>query len=812
MHSDSTKTEAVQHGSVSPHDSLPVIPLRDIVVFPRTMVPLFVGREKSLNAVEKVINEGAQIALIAQRDARVENPSEDDFFSIGTRGEIIQAANLPDGTVKMLVEGTGRIEAVHIHEKENTLWANVVDLPGMGDDGMEEKAMARQVINQFEEYLKFSQRIPPEVLTAVENAPDAGSMADTVAGNLSLKLVDKQSLLEHLDTGERLKSILEILNREIEVMSAEKNIRGRVKKRIERNQKEFYLTEQMKAIQEELGTADDLRSEVEELREKARKAKMPPQVAEKTEKEIRRLESMPPMSAEGTVVRNYVEWLVELPWTKRSRENLDIGHAQGVLNEDHFGLETVKERILEYLAVRQLVRKPRGPILCLAGPPGVGKTSLGRSIARATNRKFARISLGGVRDEAEIRGHRRTYIGSLPGRIIQSMHRVGTINPVLMLDEIDKSTSDFRGDPTSALLEVLDPEQNNTFSDHYLEVNYDLSQVFFIATANILDGIPPTLRDRLEIIRIPGYTSREKTSIANRFLLPKQIEQHGLKPEQIQVSRKTIERIQREYTSEAGVRNLEREIASLCRKVAKRVASRENKGKVRIHAGSLENFLGVPRHRTAQGIQTPEIGVATGLAWTQNGGELLLTEIGLMPGTGQLILTGKLGDVLKESARAAVSYVRSKAEELDLPRDFHKKQDIHIHVPEGATPKDGPSAGITMVVALISALSRRKVRKSICMTGEITLRGKILPVGGIKEKILAAHQADCETVFLPTENERDLKEIPPAIQRTIDIRLVNHVDEVLPIALMKKEKNFTKKKPEIRSKHQAERTEVSFPN
>ncbi len=812
MHSDSSKTEALHHGSPSPHDSLLVLPLRDIVVFPRTMVPLFVGREKSLNAVERVINEGGQIALIAQRDAKVEDPIANDFFSIGTRGEIIQAANLPDGTVKMLVEGTGRIEAIHIHEKENALWANVVDLPGTDDDGVEEKAMARQVINQFEEYLRFSQRIPPEVLTAVENAPDAGSMADTVAGNLSLKLVDKQRLLEHLDTGERLKSILEILTREIEVLSVEKNIRGRVKKRIERNQKEFYLTEQMKAIQEELGTADDLRSEVEELREKARKAKMPAKVAEKTEKEIRRLESMPPMSAEGTVVRNYVEWLVELPWTKRSRENLDIGHAQDVLNEDHFGLEKVKERILEYLAVRRLVRKPKGPILCLAGPPGVGKTSLGRSIARATNRKFARISLGGVRDEAEIRGHRRTYIGSLPGRIIQSIHRVGTINPVLMLDEIDKLTSDFRGDPTSALLEVLDPEQNNTFSDHYLEVNYDLSQVFFIATANILEGIPPTLRDRLEVIRIPGYTPREKTNIANRFLLPKQIEQHGLKPEQIQVSRKTIERIQSEYTSEAGVRNLEREIASLCRKVAKRVASGENEGKIRVHASSLESFLGIPRYRTVQGIKTPEIGVATGLAWTQNGGELLLTEIGLMPGTGQLILTGKLGDVLKESARAAVSYVRSKAEELELPRDFHKKQDIHIHVPEGATPKDGPSAGITMVVALISALSRRKVRKSICMTGEITLRGKILPVGGIKEKILAAHQANCETVFLPTENERDLREIPTAIQRAIDIRLVNHVDEVLPIALMKKEKKISKNKTNIQSKHQTERTEVSFPN
>ena len=812
MHSDDSTTEAFHDEPRTPHDSLPVLPLRDIVVFPHIMIPLFVGREKSLKAVGKVMDEGTQMALIAQRDARVEDPLEGDFFSIGTRGEIVQAANLPDGTVKMLVEGVGRIGAVHIHERETVLWADIVDLPEDRADGTEQKAMARQVISRFEEYLKLSQRIPPEVLTAVENAPNSAAMADTIAGNLTLKLADKQRILEQLDLRKRLESLLEILNGEIEVLSVEREIRGRVKKRIERSQKEFYLTEQMRAIQEELGTADDLRSEVEELREKAKKAKMPAGIAEKTEKEIRRLESMPPMSAEGTVVRNYIEWLVELPWAKRSREKLDIAHAQAVLDEDHHGLEKVKERILEYLAVRRLVRKPRGPILCLIGPPGVGKTSLGRSIAKATNRKFARISLGGIRDEAEIRGHRRTYIGSLPGRIIQSMHRVGTINPVLMLDEIDKLTSDFRGDPTSALLEILDPEQNKTFSDHYLEVDYDLSQVFFIATANILDGIQATLRDRLEVIRIPGYTHQEKTTIATRFLLPKQIEQHGLKQERIRISRKAVERIQREYTREAGVRNLEREIAALCRKAAKRVASGESKGPVRIHPGNLESFIGIPRHRITKGAESSEIGVATGLAWTHNGGELLLTEIGLMSGTGQLTLTGKLGEVLQESARAAVSYVRSKAETLDLPRDFYKKQDIHIHVPEGAIPKDGPSAGVTMVIALISALSGRKVRKSICMTGEITLRGKILPVGGIKEKILAAHQADCETVFLPVENERDLQEIPPAIRRAMDIRLVDHVDEILPFALMKSEKSPAKRKPGIRSRHRAERTKAVLPN
>jgi ATP-dependent Lon protease len=750
---------------------LPILPLRDIVVFPHIMIPLFVGREKSLNAVSRAMEEGKHIALVAQRDARVEDPAATDLFEIGTRGEILQAVHLPDGTVKMLVEGLGRLRVLEAKEDDQCLKAAIFDIEEAPSSGLEDEARSRQVLENFEEYLKLSQRIPPEVLTSVENAANPSVMTDTVAGNLPLKLAEKQRLLEALTATERMESLLDILSSEIEVLMVEREIRGRVRKRIERNQKEYYLTEQMRAIQEELGTADDLRTEVEEFRNKVSKAKMPKEVAEKAEKEIRRLEAMPPMSAEGTVVRNYLEWLVDLPWAKRSREKLDLDHAEAVLNKDHHGLDKVKERILEYLAVRRLVKTPKGPILCLVGPPGVGKTSLGRSIARAVNRKFARIALGGVRDEAEIRGHRRTYIGALPGRIIQNIHRVGTINPLLMLDELDKLSSDFRGDPTSALLEVLDPEQNKTFSDHYLEVDYDLSQVFFLATANTVDGIPPTLRDRLEIIRIPGYTELEKLSIATDFLLSKQISQHGLKADHLNVSPKTLKRIIREYTREAGVRNLERELSSLCRKAARRVASGGMTSSVRVSSANLESFLGVPRFRHTKGVEDAEIGVATGLAWTENGGELLLTEVGLMPGTGRLTLTGKLGEVLQESAKAAVSYVRARADLLNLPRDFHKKQDIHIHVPEGAIPKDGPSAGVTITVALISALSGRRVPKSVCMTGEITLRGKVLPVGGIKEKILAAHRTGCKTAILPRENERDLRDIPPAIRRALKIHL-----------------------------------------
>ena len=791
---------------------LPILPLRDIVVFPHIMVPLFVGREKSLNAVEQAMETGKHIALTAQRDPKIEDPGADDLFTIGTRAEIVQAVNLPEGAVKMLVEGLGRIRIQGIQDDGEFLKGEVLDLDESAAPSIEDKALARRVIKRFEQYLKLSQRIPPEVLTAVENAPNPGLMADTIAGNLPLKLADRLRLLEDLTPVGRMEDLLEILSSEIEVMTVERGIRGKVKKRIDRSQKEYYLTEQMKAIQEELGAGDDLRSEVEELRQKVRRAKMPAAVTEKTEKEIRRLESMPPMSAESAVVRNYLDWLVDLPWAKRSRENLDLAHAEAVLKEDHHGLEKVKERILEYLAVRRLVRKPKGPILCLVGPPGVGKTSLGRSIARATHRKFARISLGGIRDEAEIRGHRRTYIGSLPGRIIQSMHRVGTVNPVLMLDEIDKLGADFRGDPTSALLEVLDPEQNKAFSDHYLEVDYDLSQVFFIATANVLDRIPPTLRDRLEILRISGYTEEEKLSIARKFLLPKQIREHGLKPEQARVSPKALQRISREYTREAGVRNLERELAAICRKAARRVVTKRGGRPVRVHPGNLKSFLGVPRHRVSQGMEEAEVGVATGLAWTENGGELLLTEIGLMPGTGKLTLTGQLGEVLQESARAAVSYVRARADDLDLPRDFSKKRDLHIHVPEGSIPKDGPSAGVTIVVALVSALTGRRVRKSVCMTGEITLRGKVLPVGGIKEKVLAAHRAGCDCVILPKENERDLDEIPQAIRRVLRVQLIDQVDEIFPLALMKARKAGSRAPSRRQPSVQPDRSGVRLPH
>lgn len=780
--------EEFPEGDPPAGEILPIIPLRDIVVFPHIMMPLFVGREKSLNAVEQAMEAGKHVALTAQRDAKIEDPGAGDLFTIGTRAEIVQAVNLPEGAVKMLVEGLGRIRIQSIQDDGEFLKGEVIDLDESAAPSLADKALARRVIKRFEQYLKLSQRIPPEVLTSVENAPNPGLMADTIAGNLPLKLADRVRLLEDLTPVERMEDLLEILSSEIEVMTVEREIRGKVKKRIDRSQKEYYLTEQMKAIQDELGAGDDLRSEVEEFRQKVRQAKMPAAVMEKTEKEIRRLESMPPMSAESAVVRNYLDWLVDLPWAKRSRENLDLAHAEAVLKEDHHGLEKVKERILEYLAVRRLVRKPKGPILCLVGPPGVGKTSLGRSIARATHRKFARISLGGIRDEAEIRGHRRTYIGSLPGRIIQSMHRVGTVNPVLMLDEIDKLSFDFRGDPTSALLEVLDPEQNKSFSDHYLEVDYDLSQVFFIATANVLDRIPPTLRDRLEILRISGYTEEEKLSIARKFLLPKEIREHGLKPEQVRVSPKALQRISREYTREAGVRNLERELAAICRKAARRVATEGGERPVRVHPGNLKSFLGVPRHRVSQGMDKAEVGVATGLAWTENGGELLLTEIGLMPGTGKLTLTGQLGEVLQESARAAVSFVRARADELDLLRDFSKKRDIHIHVPEGSIPKDGPSAGVTIVVALVSALTGRRVRNSVCMTGEITLRGKVLAVGGIKEKVLAAHRAGYECVILPKENERDLDEIPQAVRRVLRVQMVDQVDEIFPLALMKARK------------------------
>ncbi|MFQ5912281.1 MAG: endopeptidase La [Nitrospinota bacterium] len=779
-------------------ERFPVLPLRDIVVFPHIMIPLFVGREKSLNSVSRAVEKKQPIILVAQRDSKVEEPAAADLFTIGTRAEIIQAINLPDGTVKLLVEGLVRVRILEVEDDGHLLNGRVVGFEEAPAASVEDQALARQVLQGFEEYLKLSQRIPPEVLTSVENASDLGVMADNIAGNLPLKMPDKQRLLEDLTPAERLKDLLDILASEIEVLRVEREIRGRVKKRIERSQKEYYLTEQMRAIQEELGTADDLRTEVEAFRNKVRKAKMPAEVAAKAEKEIRRLESMPPMSAESTVVRNYLDWLVELPWSRRSRERLDLAQAETVLRDDHYGLEKVKERILEYLAVRRLVRKPKGPILCLVGPPGVGKTSLGRSIARATNRKFARISLGGVRDEAEIRGHRRTYIGALPGRIIQSMHRGGTVNPVMVLDEIDKLGSDFRGDPTSALLEVLDPEQNKAFSDHYLEVDYDLSHVFFIPTANTVDGIPPTLRDRLEILRIPGYTEREKMSIAKYFLLPKLIPQHGLKPRQILVSPKAVQGIIREYTREAGVRNLERELAGICRKAARRVASDGPKAPVRVHPGNLQSFLGLPRHRPSQGVEDAEVGVAAGLAWTENGGDLLLTEVGLMAGTGQLTLTGHLGEVLQESARAAVSYVRARADQFELPWDFYKKQDIHIHVPEGAIPKDGPSAGVTLAVALISALSGRRVRKSVCMTGEITLRGKVISVGGVKEKILAAHRAGCETVILPRENERDLGEIPQAVRRALRIHLVERVDEILALALMEPEEDRPRLRPRKR--------------
>ncbi len=762
---------------------LPLLPLRDIVVFPHMVVPLFIGRDKSIAALDAALSQDRLIFLGAQRDASTNDPEEDDIYRIGTVAHIVQILKLPDGTVKVLVDGRFRARLLHFLPNDRYFQVSVEEFPIEQSEGATTEALVRNVVASFENYAKLSKKIPSEVLMQLGSPDNPAKLADTVAAHLPIKLLDKQEILELPTSREQMEKILVLLAAEIEILEIEKKIRGRVKKQMEKTQREFYLNEQMRAIQKELGQGDEGRTELDELEEKIKKKKMNKEAQQKADKEIKKLRLMSPMSAEATVSRNYIDWLISIPWQERTEDKLDIEAAEKVLNEDHYGLEKVKERILEYLAVRKLVEKLKGPILCFVGPPGVGKTSLAKSVARATGRKFVRMSLGGVRDEAEIRGHRRTYIGALPGKIMQQMKKAGTVNPVFLLDEVDKMSMDFRGDPSSALLEVLDPEQNNTFNDHYLDVDYDLSDVMFITTANMLYGIPAALQDRMETIRIPGYTEVEKLHIATDHLLPRKKVEHGLPADRILFSDAAILQVIRYYTREAGVRNLERELASILRKIAREFVKEKDPGKIRVTPQSVRRYLGVTKYRYGEAEEKRQPGLATGLAWTEFGGELLLIEAAIMPGKGNLKVTGKLGEVMQESAHAALSYIRTRAEIMELEKDFYQKIDIHIHVPEGAIPKDGPSAGITMATALASALLRVPARNDLAMTGEITLRGRVLPIGGVKEKLLAAHRGGIKTVILPSENEKDLAEIPGKIKKNLKIIFVRHMDEVISAAI-----------------------------
>ncbi len=759
----------------------PVLPLRDIVVFPHMIVPLFVGREKSVRALEDVMKDDKQILLVAQKNASEDDPTPDDIHSVGTVGTVLQLLKLPDGTVKVLVEGSYRARIIDYADNPDFFLANAEALEEKEEDSKEHEALARSVITQFEQYIKLNKKIPPEVLVSLNQIEDPGKLADTVASHLALKIFEKQELLELGTVTERLERAYAFMESEIGVLQVEKRIRNRVKRQMEKTQREYYLNEQLKAIQKELGEGEDGRDEAGELEEKIAKTKLSKEAREKATAELKKLRSMSPMSAEATVVRNYLDWLLNIPWKKRSKIKRDIRHAEIVLNQDHYGLEKVKERILEYLAVQQRVKKLKGPILCLVGPPGVGKTSLGKSIARATGRNFVRMSLGGVRDEAEIRGHRRTYIGSMPGKIVQGMKKAKTSNPLFLLDEVDKLGADWRGDPSSALLEVLDPEQNNAFNDHYLEVDYDLSDVLFVTTANTL-RIPAPLMDRMEIIRISGYTEDEKVQIARRHLIDKQIDAHGLREGEWTISDDAIRDLVRYYTREAGVRNLERELANLTRKAVKDVIM-DKKKHVRVTRRNLEKYAGVRRFRYGMIEEEDLVGVTTGLAWTEVGGELLSIEAVIMPGKGSFAHTGTLGDVMKESVQAARSYVRSRSVEFGIPPVMFEKKDIHVHVPEGATPKDGPSAGVAMCTSIISALTGIPVYKDLAMTGEITLRGRVLPIGGLKEKLLAALRGGIKKVLIPKDNEKDLAEIPDNVKRGLEIIPVSHVDEVLAEAL-----------------------------
>ena len=760
----------------------PVLTLRDVVVYPNMVIPLFVGRERSINALQTAMDEDKRILLVTQKDAETDEPEVDDLFDVGTLSTVLQMLKLPDGTTKVLVEGGQRVRIHDIRDDEGYFAGDAELLEEVPEDESELEATSRSLVNLFEQYLKLNRKIPPELLTTLMGIDEPGRLADTVAAHLSIRIEDKQEMLELISVQERLERLLATIEGEIEVLNLEKRIRGRVKNQMEKSQREYYLNEQMKAIQKELGDLDENGSELEDLEARIDDAGLPEEALKKTRSELNKLKMMSPMSAEATVIRNYLDWVLSLPWKARSKTRRKLDKAEDILEADHYGLKSVKERILEYLAVQQRVRKLKGPILCLVGPPGVGKTSLGRSIARATGREFARMSLGGVRDEAEIRGHRRTYIGSMPGRIVQNLAKVGKRNPLFMLDELDKMTMDFRGDPSAALLEVLDPEQNSSFNDHYLEMDFDLSEIMFIATANSLN-IPGPLKDRMEIIRIPGYTENEKLKIATNYLLPKQIKQHGLKDDEIHVSEAALVDIIQHYTREAGVRNLEREIAKLCRKAVKIIALDDDRDAVHVSTRNLDNLLGVRRFRHGLAEQDNEIGQVTGLAWTEVGGELLQVEATPVPGKGKLTLTGQLGDVMQESVHAALTVVRSRADSLGLDPDFHQKHDLHVHVPEGATPKDGPSAGIAMCTALVSALTGVPVESDLAMTGEITLRGKVLEIGGLKEKLLAAHRGGIKRVVIPEDNRKDLQEIPKNIIRKLDIHPVKSIDEVLELAL-----------------------------
>ncbi|OGL45527.1 MAG: endopeptidase La, partial [Candidatus Schekmanbacteria bacterium RBG_16_38_10] len=763
----------------------PLIPLRDLVLLPHMIIPLFVGRKRSVSALEEAMTDKKLVIFAAQKQANMNEPLEDDIFRVGTKGEILQVLKLSDGTVKILIEGLGRVKINEFIPNENHFLVKAEDIVDEVNYSYELEALTRRVNSLFEEYVKLRKQLSSDALVSVISIDDPSRLSDTIISHLAIKMSEKQELLEASEVTKRIEKLHYLLQKEIEILMAEKKFQGKVKNPARKSHREYLLNEQMRAVKNELAQQDDSKSEIEELKEKIKAAKMPKDVEDKAMKELKKLEMMPPMSAEGTVVRNYIDWLVSLPWSKKTKDKLNLESAERILNEDHYGLEKIKERIVEFLAVRRLVKKIKGPILCFVGPPGVGKTSLAKSIARAMGRNFVRISLGGIRDEAEIRGHRRTYIGALPGKIIQSIKRAQSKNPVFLLDEVDKMSIDFRGDPSSALLEVLDPEQNYTFADHYLDVDFDLSQVMFITTANVLHSIPQPLQDRMEIIRIPGYTEEEKLNIGIKFLLPKQFKAHGITTSNLEIGESTVLNIIRKYTKEAGVRNLEREIASICRKVVRRVVKEGTKIKVIVKPEDVADYLGIPKYRYGRKETELLIGQTTGLAWTEFGGELLITEATIMGGKGNLTLTGKLGDVMQESAQAALSYLRSRSKMLGLEKDFFSKVDIHIHVPEGAIPKDGPSAGIAMATALASALTRIPVKNDVAMTGEITLRGRVLPIGGLKEKVLAAHRGGIKTIVCPRENEKDMKDIPDKIKGDLEFLFVENMDEVVKIALIR---------------------------
>lgn len=815
---------------------VPMLPLREVIIFPHMVVPLFVGREKSIAALEAAITHKLDLFLCAQRDAGVVNPHQDDLYEIGTLGTIIQLVKLPDNTVKVLVEGKRRAKVRDYIPNDQFIQVEVEELSEQEEDDVKLEALLRGVKSTFEEYVKFNKRIPPEVVMNINSINEPSRLADVVVAHLTLKIDEKQKILEIIQPTDRLERILSLMQGEIEILQVERKIRSRVKKQMEKNQKEYYLNEQMNAIQKELGEKDEFKIELAEIEKKINTKKLSKEAKDKVEKEFRKLKMMSPMSAEATVVRNYIDWILTLPWGEYTEDNWDLDRADEILKEDHYGLEEVRERILEYLSVRTLTKNSKGSILCLAGPPGVGKTSLAKSIARAVGKNFVRASLGGVRDEAEIRGHRRTYVGALPGKLIQSLKKAGSSNPVFLLDEIDKMSNDFRGDPASALLEVLDPEQNQSFMDHYLEVEFDLSKVMFVLTANSLHQIPRPLLDRMEVITIPGYTLNEKMHIGEKYLLPKQIELHGLKPDQFIVPKDTMEALAQGYTREAGVRNLEREIAGLCRKVAHEIVRKMGKkagisevkeervvrakGKKKSSATNsaaqitvtpkmLEKYLGVPRYSISKTEEVAEIGLANGLAWTESGGDLLQIEVAILPGKGSLKITGKLGEVMQESAQAAMSYVRSRSSLMGLASDFYDKIDVHVHVPEGGVPKDGPSAGITMATALTSAFMRVPVKRSVAMTGEITLRGRVLPIGGLKEKLIAAKLGGATTIIIPKENEKDLIKMSKEILEGLDIHPVTHADQVLRLALeMPDAENFMKPKDVIEAE-KAQQNEIA---